>query len=168
MVTRIDRILTRALKYVSVAVFAFLVVIVCWQVFARQILSSAPSWSDEGARYTFMVLIFLTAALVFIERGHIAVEVFARLLPVRVQRAVVVFAEVVVLVFAGWILVWGGSLITMNAWNQQMSALPFTVGQFYLVMPVTGVIIAYAAIAHVVDLVRGGRIWVISDDEEPI
>ncbi|WP_420115184.1 TRAP transporter small permease [Pseudactinotalea sp.] len=165
MIKKLERVVVAALKAVSVAAFTLLVVVVVWQVFARQVLSSASPWSEEAARYTFIVLIFLTASLVFIERGHIAVEVFARWLPKRAQRVVALGTEVIVFGFAVWVLVWGGWLIAQNAWHQQMSALPFSVGHVYAVMPVAGVLIAFACLVHVVDLVRGGPIWVISDDE---
>lgn len=161
----VERAVTRALKATSIATFMVLVVVVAWQVFARQVLDSAPSWTEEAARYVFIVLIFLAAALVFFERGHIAVEVFVRRLPAAAQRVIAVGIELVVLFFAVWVLVWGGGLISANAWNQQMSALPASVGQVYLVMPLAGVLIAYACVLHVVDLWRGKSIWVISDDE---
>lgn len=74
-----DRVLATA----CVALFAILIVTVTWQVFTRQVLNEPSSWSEELAKYVFVWLGMFGAALVFSERGHIAVDVVARKLPNR-------------------------------------------------------------------------------------
>lgn len=151
--------LDRTLMLASLSLFTLLVVIVVWQVVSRQVLGSPSTWSEEGARYTFVWLGFFATALVFGERGHIAVDFAVRRTPYAVQRVMGVVIQLAILVFAGLVLIWGGWDISQQAWNQRLSSLPTQVGVMYLVMPITGVLIAFYAVYH---LLAGWR-----EQEEP-
>jgi TRAP-type C4-dicarboxylate transport system permease small subunit len=71
---RLKQALDRVLAAASIVLFVLLVVIVAWQVVTRQIIKDPSAWSEEAARYTFVWLGFFATALVFSERGHIAVD----------------------------------------------------------------------------------------------
>ncbi|WP_134773660.1 TRAP transporter small permease [Ornithinimicrobium flavum] len=146
--------LDQVLRWASVVLFAALVLIVVWQVVSRS-LGSASTWSEEAARYTFVWLGFFASALVFSEKGHIAVDFLVRKQPPKGQLATAVLAQVSVLAMALLILVWGGLRASAGAWNQQLSSLPATVGGMYTVMPLTGAIIAFFAAYHLVELLQG-------------
>jgi len=67
------------------------------------------------------------------------------------------------------VLVWGGWRAAMGGWNQNLTALPTTIGPMYLVMPITGVIITLYAIYHVIAVLRREEIAVeASDDAEAV
>lgn len=142
------------LKWASVILFALLVIIVVWQVFTRQVIQDPATWTEEAARYTFVWLGFFASALVFSERGHIAVDALVRLLPEPVQRGVAVFVQLAIIAFAAIVMIWGGWRAAQGALNQSLTALPFTVGQMYLVMPITGVLVVVYALYHVVAVIR--------------
>jgi len=142
--------LDAVLKWASVVLFALLVVIVVWQVFTRQVINSPATWTEEAARYTFVWLGFFAAALVFSERGHIAVDFLVRQFPETVQRVIAVLVQLAIIAFAAITLVYGGWRASQGAWNQNLTALSGTVGQMYLVMPITGVLIIIYALYHVV------------------
>lgn len=152
--TVVKRTLDQMLKWASIVLFAALVIIVVWQVVSRT-LGSASSWSEEAARYTFVWLGFFASALVFSEKGHIAVDFVVRRQPLKGQLVTAVLAQVSILALALLVLVWGGLRASAGAWNQQLSSLPGTVGGMYTVMPLTGVIIACFAIYHLIELLRG-------------
>ncbi len=128
---------------------ALLVLVVAWQVFTRQVIQDPSAWSEEAARYTFVWLGSFATALVFSERGHIAVDFLVAKLPMRAQQSVAVLVQLLILAFAIGVLVWGGYRAAMGAWNQQLTALPTQVGVMYLVMPITGLIIAFYAVHHI-------------------
>ena len=161
----VKRTLDEVLKWASIVLFAALVVVVVWQVVSRT-LGSASTWSEEAARYTFVWLGFFASALVFSEKGHIAVDFLVRKQPPRGQLVTAVLAQVSILALALLVLVWGGIRASEGAWNQQLSSLPGTVGQMYTVMPITGVIIAFFAVYHLVELLRGVEPPYPSDDED--
>lgn len=141
----VKKVLDRVLYWCTVVLFALLLVVV-WQVVSRQVLNAPATWTEEAARMMFVWLGLFAAALVFGERGHIAVEFLARKFTTGRQRLLAVLVQAVVLVFAVLILLWGGSMVMLNAWNQNLSALPFTLGQMYLALPVAGVLIAFYAL----------------------
>ncbi len=162
-VRALKTILDQVLRWVSVALFAALVIIVVWQVVSRS-LGSASTWSEEAARYTFVWLGFFASALVFSEKGHIAVDFLVRKQPPKGQLATAVLAQVAILALALLVLVWGGLRASAGAWNQQLSSLPATVGGMYTVMPLTGVIIAVFAVYHLVELLQGAEAPYASDE----
>ena len=143
------------LRVASAVIFAALVVFVTIQVFTRQILQSPAAWTEEAARYTFIVAVYLTAALVFFERGHIAVQMLLRRLKPRPQLVLATVLEVMVFAFCAYVFVYGGARIVANAWNQGLVAIPGTVGMVYLVMPIAGVLICLSSLVQVVRMWRG-------------
>lgn len=148
-----DRIkggIDRTLAAVCIGLFALLVLIVSWQVFARQVLHEPSAWSETLSRYVFIWLGLLGSALVFGQRGHIAIDVVARRLPLAVQRPLAILIQLIVIGFSLTILVWGGWRVSMLAMGQNLSGLPTTIGVWYLVMPIAGVLIILYSIYHLV------------------
>lgn len=149
------RILDRVLAVVCIVLFVALVVIVTWQVFTRQVLNNSAPWTQEAALYTFVVLSLLGAALVFSERGHIAVEILVDKFAAPVQKTVAVIVQLLIAFFAAFVFIVGGARIVDNAWDQAVSTLPITVGQVYLVLPVAGALIIVYSLIHLVRVVTG-------------
>ncbi|WP_404380014.1 TRAP transporter small permease [Knoellia locipacati] len=159
------KVIDRVLAVLCVVIFTVLVLIVGWQVFSRQVLPTPASWTEETARYVFVVLAMFGSALVFSERGHIAVELLATRFPLGVQRAMAVAVELTVVFFAVFVLIYGGLRATRNAWGQNISTMPLSVGQIYAVLPVAGVLITYFAICHLVGILAGEKEAVPQIDE---
>ncbi len=155
MLPTIRDFLKSILAVLSVTLFAVLVATTTWQVVSRQILNEPSTWSEELARLLFVWLSFLGSAFLFGERGHIAVDFLARKLPFAGQRVAQLFVQVMVLLFALVGLVWGGYLAASIAWEQNLTALPFTIGWVYLVIPIAGVFIAVFALMDIVGLSLG-------------
>jgi TRAP-type C4-dicarboxylate transport system permease small subunit len=149
--------LDRALTVVCVVLFAALVLDVSWQVLARQVLGSPSGWSEELAKYLFIWLGLFAAALVFGERGHIAMDVVVRRLSRGAQVVLAVLVQLAILVFTGLALVWGGFLVSQLAWNQNLTGLPITVGPLYLALPISGALIAFYTLFHLVQILTGAE-----------
>lgn len=161
----LKKVLDRSLAAICVVLFAVLVLTVVWQVFSRQVIQNPSTWSEEAARYLFVWLGFFGTALVFSERGHIAVDFVVRKLPAAAQRAIAVLVQVTIMAFAGVGLVWGGWRASQGAWNTNLTALPTQIGVMYLVMPITGVLIVIYAMYHVAAVLRGDEVAVPSDED---
>lgn len=160
------KILDKVLGWFAVLLFAVLVVVVVWQVLVRQVVTkmmpafSSP-WTDELARVIFVWLGFIATALVFSEKGHIAVDFVVLKLPKAAQKVVAILVQALIILFAGWLLILGGWSAAANALGQRLSTMPFlTMGQTYVVIPIAGVIIVLYAIYHIYA--------VITDKEEAI
>jgi TRAP-type C4-dicarboxylate transport system permease small subunit len=153
--THVKHGLDTALKWFCVGLFAVLVLVVVWQVFTRQVLSAPSTWSEELAKYIFIWLGLFGAALVFGERGHIAIDAVVRKLPQRWQRWNAVLGQVVIGAFAALVLVYGGWQVSELAWNQNLPGLPLNVGWLYLALPLSGVLVLFYTAYHLVAVVRG-------------
>ena len=148
------RRLVQGLTWISIALFVVLVLVVIWQVFTRQVLQSPSGWTTTVSQYLFIWLVLFSVAMVFGERGHVAVDFFARLMPRPAQRVTSVLVELSVLAFALLGLVLGGIRGMSISFDQAIPGLPVTVGQMYLALPIAGVLIALFALE---DLVRAAR-----------
>lgn len=151
----LSRGLNRSLGIATAVLFAIMVLAVVWQVFTREVLQSPSAWTEELAKYVFVWTSLIGAALVFSERGHIAVTFVAERLPRPVRLGVAVVIQLVILFFALVVLVYGGLLAAQNSWSQQLTALPGTIGQAYLVLPLAGVLIALVAVLHIIEDLQG-------------
>lgn len=143
------------LALVSIVLFALMVVVAVWQVFTRQVLNDPSTWSEELSRLFFVWLTFIGGAFLFGERGHIAVDFLARRLSPTGQVWAQAFAQLMVAAFAGVGMLWGGIVAAANAWNQNLTALPFTVGWIYVVIPVAGAFILFFALTDFIAVLRG-------------
>ncbi|MFC4554714.1 TRAP transporter small permease [Georgenia faecalis] len=150
----VKKVLDTLLAWFTIVLFAVLVLVVVWQVASRELVGTPSTWSEEAARQLFVWLGFLASAYVFSTRGHIAVEFVVRKLPERAERVVAILVQALILTFAVVVLVWGGWRASQGAWGQNLSALPFTIGQMYLAMPVAGVLIALYCVYFIVAMIR--------------
>lgn len=151
----VHNILSKTLAVVSIIFFAAMVCVTVWQVFSRQVLGDPSTWSQEMAQLLFVWLTFLGGTFLFAERGHIAVDFLARRLPITGQRYAQAFVQLMVLCFALVAMVWGGIVAASNAWDQNLTALPFTIGWVYIVIPISGVLIALFAATDLVGVLTG-------------
>ena len=170
IMTTVKTALTRFLGVASVILFAVLVCVTVWQVFARQVLNSPSTWSEELSKILFVWLAFAGSAFLFGERGHIAVDFLARRLSVPLQRILQAIVQVVIIVFAVLAMIWGGYLAASIAWNQQMTALPLTLGWVYVIIPIAGVFIAFFAVVDLFAVATGREPAYpeIDEEEQPI
>jgi TRAP-type C4-dicarboxylate transport system permease small subunit len=159
------RLVDRTLAVTCVAIFAALVIVVAWQVISRQVLEAPASWTEESARYVFVILALLGSALVFSERGHIAVELLVNKFPVPAQRIVALAVEGSIIFFAGYVMIYGGFAVAANAWTQNISTMPVSVGQVYVILPVAGTLIIFFALCHIVGMFAGTEKLVPEIDE---
>lgn len=161
----VTKVLDRTLAGICVVLFSLLVVVVVWQVVSRQVLNTPQAWTEELSRYVFVWLGLFAAALVFSERGHIAVDFIARRTGPAAQRTIAIAIQLLIIAFAAVILIWGGWRVAGGAWEQALSSLPVSLGQMYTVMPITGVLITFYALDNIIDLATG-RLEGFPDTEE--
>ncbi|HLS75113.1 MAG TPA: TRAP transporter small permease [Actinomycetaceae bacterium] len=154
------------LRWISIVLFVVLVAVVMWQVVTRQVLHSPSGWTTTVSQYLFIWLVLFSVSMVFGERGHVAVDFFARLLPRPVQRVSSVLVSLSILAFALLGLFWGGLRGMSISWSQAITGLPVTVGQMYLALPIAGVLIALFALDDVVRSARGQDVLARTDAQQ--
>lgn len=133
-------ILTRLLNILAGASFIVMVVLTCWQVFTRYILSNPSSWSEELVSYMFAWMSLLGASIVTSERGHMNIPILVEMTNPSVQKLLNCLGEVIAFLFSAIILVFGGVQIANLAMGQMTSSLGVPIGIFYIVLPLCGVL----------------------------
>ena len=95
LLARIDWVLDK----VTLAILILLNLVVGAQVFARYVLNHSLFWSEELARYLFIWLVFLSAAMVLRQDRHIQVSAFVDMLPASMKRAIIILGDLLMLGF---------------------------------------------------------------------
>ena len=159
--------LGRVLRVVCVALFVLMVVLVCAQVAARFFQVVAP-WTDVASRIAFLWFGFIGAAYVIGENEDVAIDWLVGKLPVAAARVVSMISHLVVCFFALWVMVWGGYRNVAAGWTDGVQLLPVTQGQVFLVIPLSGFLIALYSIFHMVDVARAPAGSFLSRSDEDI
>lgn len=145
----IDNILGKIL----IAIMAVMVVNVLWQVFARFVLQSPSSVTDELARYLLIWVGLLGAAFATGKKMHLAIDIIPSRLGPGAQKGLNVAINLVVITFALLVMVVGGIklvYITLTL-NQISAALSMPLGYVYAVLPLSGIIIIFYSVLNLVE-----------------
>jgi TRAP-type C4-dicarboxylate transport system permease small subunit len=76
--------------------------ILCYAVLGRYIVGLSNDWQDELAVFLLVGATFLSAANVQARRGHIAISVFAGILPPGLERLRLVLVDLICLLFCAF------------------------------------------------------------------
>lgn len=144
--------LNKGLHVLAGGSFILMTLLTCWQVFTRYILGKPSSWSEEMVSYLFAWMTLLGASLVSGERGHMNIPLLVEKSSPIVRTILSILAEVIAALFAGIILVYGGVQITDLAMAQMTSALGISVGVFYIVLPLSGILNIVYCILNIVEI----------------
>ena len=136
-----------------VAVFAIMIVITFLQVVFRYVLTAPLPWSEEAARYCFVWIVFLGAAL-GLERGvHLGVDLLVNRMPPGMRRNTAVASNICIAGFALIIIYASAPVLQLNAW-QHSPALGIQMSYVYVAIPVSMALIALIALLRVVQALR--------------
>lgn len=163
---KIRSVLDKIMHIFNVAVFAILTILTTWQVVTRYFLNNPSTWSEELGSYLFAWVTLLGAAYVFGKRDHMDIPVVVERFSVKIQRIIGIVSEVIILLFAAVVLVYGGIAITSLSMIQSASSMPVQMGVFYSVIPISGVFTIIYNILNIYDLAKGKPIGIETDEEE--
>ena len=143
----------RFLGWTLVVIMSLMVVNVLWQVFSRFVLGDPSSYTEELARYLMIWIGVLGAAYVSGKNKHVAIDYFSIKFSEKNQIKVKVFVKWLIMIFAFFAFVIGGSrLVYITYVLEQLSpALQIPLAFVYLVIPISGVLIAYYKILEILN-----------------
>lgn len=147
-------VLDKLLRFLNVATLVILVLLVFWQVVTRYLLGEPSVWSEELASYGFAWATMLGATYVFGKREHMNVDVAVVKFSPEIQKILAVLSEVLILLFAVTILIYGGVQNTLLTIQQLSSSLPVTMGYLYSIIPISGLFISLYSILNIIDIMR--------------
>jgi len=148
--------INRILEVFLVILMSVLVVDVLWQVASRYILSSPSSFTDELAGFLLIWVGVLGAAYVAGRKEHLAIDILIqRSSPAR-QRMLLYIIYSLIFLFALSVMVTGGVVLMYTRFVLQVksAALELPLGYVYSVLPVSGLIIMYYEVVHILQLKR--------------
>lgn len=152
---KIKKVLDKILSTVCVVVFIAMVLLTTYQVITRYVFKSPSSISETLTRYLFVWLIILSATYVFGQRDHIVITALKDKFQGGLKKAVNIFGECVVIVFAVTIMIYGGAVITRMNMLQYDSILNIPTGVIYSVIPICGVLIIFYSIINIIKYAKG-------------
>ena len=122
--------------------------VIPWAVYTRYVLNSAASWPEPTAVLLTIVLTFYGAAACYRLGTHMNVTVAIDFLPSRARWAVDFLVEIIMLIFALFMIVYGYRLCVAT-WNNSIAEFPaLRVGIVYSPIPFGGVFTLLFIIEH--------------------
>ena len=148
--------LNRVLEVFLVFLMTVLVLDVLWQVFSRYLLSSPSSFTDELAGYLLIWVGVLGAAYVAGRKEHLAIDILIQRSPPARQRRLLYLIHSLIFLFALSVMVTGGLYLMYTRFVLQVksAALQLPLGYVYIVLPISGLIIMYYEVIHILNLKR--------------
>ena len=142
-----------------VFLLSFLVIDVLWQVASRYIMKSPSSYTDELAGYLLIWVGLLGAAYVAGKREHLAIDLLIQRSSPKRKFKLEMIISAVIIIFAITVLIIGGSWLVYTRFylSVRSSALGMPLGIVYLVLPVSGILIAYFDIDNMFNMVKANR-----------
>jgi len=140
----------KALDVVAILLMLAMVGVVFYQVIMRQIFERPPIWGEEIS-VTFMVwFVFLGIVLGLEENLHIGITMFVSKLPEKAQYVLEIFVNVLILVLAMLLLVYGFSLTSrMLSFGTMLPATGIPAATHYAVVPIAGILMALVALGKI-------------------
>lgn len=124
------------------------------QVYCRFVLGNPLSWSEELARYAFVWITFLGAAVAYRHGAHIIVETIVVLLPRRAQVSLAWLADALMVVALGVLLVQGLGIVQVNA-NVDATMLEIPMSWVYASVPVSAALMLAYQVERTIGRFKG-------------
>lgn len=147
--------MTAVLNWALIIAVALLVLDVVWGVFTRYALGEQAKWTEELARFLLIWVALLGGAVAFGTKGHLGVDYFVGKLHSDSRKLMACVAQVIVLLFAATVFVYGGWRVVCDAlaMEQMTPALGLKMGHVYLALPIAGVFMVIYTIENLVEIV---------------
>lgn len=147
--TLLDRLL-RGLETVAAASLGVISILVVYQVVARYVFGSPPSWTEELARYLQVWLVMLASPVCLARGMHLAVDYISPRLPSGPRRGLRILVATLVGIFSLLLTVYGFQLLRVAS-IQVSPALQISMVWAYLVIPVSGALMTLVSVRSIAE-----------------
>src|SRR4051794_30071075 len=146
----------RVIEWLAIACLAVMVAVTFTSTAIRYLLPGWGGiyWAEEVTRYTSIWMIFLASGIGVRYGVHLHVDLLTARLPLPIQRALILFTCVLMLVFEA-VLVYFGAEVTISNMDQQSSSLLMPIGVVYAAIPVGGVLMIIETVRVLFNAYRG-------------
>lgn len=155
--SKITNVLNKIIEVFLMALLVFMVLMATWQVFSRYVLNSPSTISEELLKYCLIWLSMIGAAYMFGRREHMSMTFFVEKFNDKIRHNLSILSELIIIVFAIAVLVYGGVNIVGLTMGQQSAALGIPVGYVYTVLPLSGVMMVIYCIENIIKLSKENK-----------
>ena len=141
--------INRFIEFLLILLMGALTLVVLWQVVARYVMTNPSSWTEELARFMLIWVSILGAAYVSGRREHIAIDILQQRMSPKRRRKFQILIEVIIILFAFFVLVIGGINLVEITLHQISSALRLPLGYIYAIIPFSGILIIIYALFNI-------------------
>jgi len=128
------------LEQLNALLLFLMFLITFYQVVARVVLQVSSVWSEELARFTYVWMVFLGAALLVKDDGLIRVTVLTDRIGKRVATVLRIITDIAILPFIV-VMTWGAWTNTRMNWKTYAPTIDwFSIGYVYLIIFLSGLI----------------------------
>ena len=150
--------INKVLGTVCIVLFAIMVIVGTYQIVTRFVFNSPSTVSEELLTYTFAWMAMFATAYVFGKRDHMKMTFVVDKLSPEKRKILDIVIEVLIIVFAVAVLIYGGFTIMDLTMTQKTASLGVSMGVIYSVMPVSGILIAVYGVLNIADMCAGNYI----------
>jgi TRAP-type C4-dicarboxylate transport system permease small subunit len=144
---RIEKVLG-AVQWLSMltASLALVVLVVTfgWLVFGRYVLNATPTWVEQLALLLVCYIAFLGAAAGVRDDTHLGVSVFRDMLPVKLQKVIMIVIDLILSAF-GVVMLLAGMTLMQFGWDSNLPILNIPESFRTLAITLCGALIALHA-----------------------
>ncbi|MGF1594177.1 MAG: TRAP transporter small permease [Kiloniellaceae bacterium] len=93
-------------RWMLLFLYSFIVLVIAIEVIRRFVLMYSSVWGEETARYAFIYLVWIGAAVAVRDRAHIRIDVITHLLPPRGAALVLLLGDLLAVALACFAIYW--------------------------------------------------------------
>lgn len=140
----------------ATAAFAFLLIILLYNVFSRNFLTGAVAEIEEGSRFVFTWMMFLGISIGVYHKKHLGVEFLVANYPPALKKFFVLVSNILTIVLFIVLTIYGFrySFSTMRMYSPIMN-VPY--GMVYLCVPLCGIFSLFYCFARFMDDMFGDK-----------
>jgi TRAP-type C4-dicarboxylate transport system permease small subunit len=145
----------RILEWINGLLLFIVFAIMVLQVLCRVVLKIAMPWSDEMARSVYIMVVFIGAAAVMKDDGHIKVDVLLQFLPPGGKRFFRIIASLCTIPFIVIVAI-GAFTSAKMYWHTILPSIWWlTVGHLNLILALCCILMVFYSIVNIINDIRG-------------
>lgn len=155
LLTAVKKILAKLLAGMATILLSIMTLLVLYQVYTRYVLNSPAAFTEELVRYSLIWTGFIGAAYAFLTRQHMCLVLVRDKLNPSAKRVLMIVIDVLILVFAIFVITVGGFKLAMSAQKVFSALLGIPRSLVYAMAPISGIFIIIAQIISIYEDVTG-------------
>lgn len=136
------------IKYFIFSLLSLMCIVIFLQVIFRYIIKYSLPWSEELARYLFVWLALMGAAVGVGKNAHFGIDILVKKLSYRLQKYFNLIGSLFILLFL-LVVFYHGSVLTINNWAQLSPAMRIPMSFPYAAVPVSTVLMSVYIIKNI-------------------